>query len=283
MAEPRAEKRGTLRGPPSFRVMDDDRPWRHARHEICGARPDDVVGSEQRRRTYAALRTGSHHGRIRFGDIDRRPLAATTAKEKLMHNPQDPSRIEHSRPCKTAGERVHDWRGRVHDATTNSPSPMRDGSVEPAKYQLEGFMVPRRGVHDCRTGAVVAGLVQIGLNAARSSARSPAPSMRRTSAEPTAAGRRPVCRALLGIALRSPSFTWWRRYSVSSLSQQTFDITGASCPRRTRLYGINSSHPDRTRKKDGEPIGLTVLPTGATIMKVTGRHEADSKMDDHPW
>src|ERR1039458_536934 len=103
MAEPRAEKRGTLRGPPSFRVMDNGRQWRRAPHEICGARPNDVVGSPQARRTYAALRTSSHNSRIRFGDIDPRPLAAARAKERLMHDPQNPSRIENSHPYKTPG------------------------------------------------------------------------------------------------------------------------------------------------------------------------------------
>jgi hypothetical protein len=277
MAEPRAEKRGTLRGPPSFRVMDDGRQWRDDRHELCGAPSDNVVGSHQGGRTYAALRTSSHNGRIRFGDIDRRPVAAATAKEKRMHNPYDPARILNSHSCKTPGERVHDWRGRVHDATTNSPSSMRDRSAEPAKYQPRGFMVPGRGVHDCGTAAVIAGPVQIELNAARSSVRSTAPSMRRTSGEPTAAERRPERSGPLGIALCSFSLTWWGSYSNTSLSQQTLDITGASLPRRSRPYGMRPQHPDRTGKKDREPVGLAVFLTHAPIMKVAARHEAESK------
>jgi hypothetical protein len=280
MAEARAEKRGTLRGPPSFRVMDIGRQWRRARHEICGARPDNVVGSQQGRRTHAVLRTNSHHGRIRFGDdTDRRPLAATGAKEKLMRDPQDPPSIANSHPYKRPAERVHDWHGRVHDARTNSSSLMRDGSAEPAKNQLRGFMVPGRGVHDCCTAAVIAGPAQIGPNAARSSARSPAPSLRRTSGEPTAAERRPESRALLGIALHSPSHTWWGRHSATSFSQRTLNFAAASCPRRSRLYGINPSHPDRTRRKDGESVGLAVSLGRATIMKVAARHEAESKID----
>jgi hypothetical protein len=197
-----------------------------------------------------------------------------------MHNPQDPSRITNSHPYKTPAERVHDSDGRVHDETTNSPSPMRGGSVEPAKYELRGFMVPPRGVHDCRKAAVIAGPVQIELNAARSSVRSPAPSMRRTSGKPTAAARRPERWALLGIALRSPSFTWWGRYSVTSLGQQALEIAGARLPRRPRLFGINPFRPDRTRRKDGEPVGLAVSLASATIMKVAARHEAESKIDE---
>jgi hypothetical protein len=279
MAEPRAEKRGTLRGPPSFRVMGDGRPWRHDRHELCGAPSDDVVGSHQGRRTCTALWTSGHNGRIRFGDIDRSPLAAARAKERLMHNPLDPPRTENLHPNKTPGERVHDSRARVHDATTNSPSPMRDGLAEPAQYQLRGFTIPEWGFHDCCTSAVIAGPAQIGPNAGRSSVRSPAPSMRRTSGDPTAAERRPESRALLGIALHSPSLSWWGRHSATSFSQRTLDITGASLPRRPCLYGINSSHPARARKKDGEPVGLTVSGPRAVIMKITGRHEAESKID----
>jgi hypothetical protein len=280
MAEPRAEKRGTLRGPPSLRVMDNGRQWRHARHELCGARPDDVVGSHQGRRTYAALPTISHYGRIRFGDIDPRPLAAARAKERLMQNPKASARIVNSYRYETPGERVHDSGGRVHDEASNSPGPTSDGSAEPAKFQLRGFMVPRRGVHDCCTAAVIAGPAQIEPTAARALLRSLAPSMRRIFGEPTAAERRPECRALLGIALYSPSLTWWGRYPVTLLSQQTFCITGASCPRRPRPCGINWPHPDRTGKKDGEPVGLAVSPASATIMKVAARHEADSKIDE---
>jgi hypothetical protein len=103
--------------------------------------------------------------------------------------------------------------------------------------------------------------------------------MRRTSGEPIAAARRPERWALLGIALRSPSFTWWGRYSVTSLGQQSLEIADARLPRRPRLFGINPFRPDRTRRKDGEPVGLAVSLASATIMKVAARHEAESKID----
>ena len=196
-----------------------------------------------------------------------------------MHNPQDPSRITYSYPYKTPAERVHDSDGRFHDETTNSPSPMRGGSADSAKCQLKGFMVPGSGVHDCRIAATIAGPAQLELNTARSSVRSLAPSMRRTSGEPTAAERRPECRALLGIARHSPPLAWWGRYSVTSLSQQTLDIAGASLPRQPRLYGINPFRRDRTRRKDGEPVGLAVSLASAMIMKVAARHEPESKID----
>jgi hypothetical protein len=263
-----------------LRVMDNGRQWRHARHELCGARPDDVVGSHQGGRTYAALPTISHYGRIRFGGIDPRPLAAARAKESLMQNPKDSARIVNSYRYETPGERVHDSGGRVHDEASNSPGPTSDGSAEPAKFQHRGFMVPRRGVHDCCTAAVIAGPAQIEPTAARALHRSLAPSMRRIFGEPTAAERRPERRGLLGIALRSPSLTWWGRYSVTSLSQQTLDFANASLPRRLHLFGINPPHSDRTGKKDGEPVGLTDSRLSATIMKVNGRHEAKSKEQD---
>ena len=57
------------------------------------------------------------------------------------------------------------------------------------------------------------------LTAARSAARSPAPSPRGTSGAPTAAARRPERRTLLGIAAPSPCLTWWGSYSVTSLRQ----------------------------------------------------------------
>ena len=120
---------------------------------------------------------------------------------------------------------------------------------------------------------------RIELTAARSAARSPAPSMRRTSGAPTAAARRPERRTLLGIAVSSPSLTWWGSYSVTSLSQRSLDFTGASCPCPSRRSAINLSHPDRIPRKDREPVGLTVSPASATIMKVAARHEGQSKID----
>ena len=47
MAEPRAEKRGTLRGPPLFRYGQRS-SVATTRHELCRACSDDVVGSTSR-------------------------------------------------------------------------------------------------------------------------------------------------------------------------------------------------------------------------------------------
>ena len=120
------------------------------------------------------------------------------------------------------------------------------------------------------------------LNAARSAVRSPAPSMRRTSGEPTAAERRPERRTLLGIA------------AALALSYLVGELFGyLAQPRSSRrihwcavfLVGpafvrINAAAPRSKRRKIGEPVGLTVSPPSATIMKVATRHEAESKMDE---
>ncbi len=238
---------------------------------------DDVVGLHPGRRTYAALQTSKRCG-FRFGDLEPRPLAVAMVKEGLMHDPRDP-KIERSLPYKSPGDRVHDSRGRVHDESANSPGPMRDGSAEPTTCQIRGFMVPGKGVHDCRIAPPSLGPPHVELNAAFSSVRPPAPSMRRTFGEPTAAERRPGRRTLFGIALRSPLLAWLGRYSVTSLSQRTFGITSARFTRLFRPSGICPMHPDPTGKNDGELIGLTVSPASTTIMKVAARHEVESKID----
>jgi hypothetical protein len=181
-----------------------------------------------------------------------------------------------SRPYKRSAEKVHDSHGRVHDETTNSPSPMCEGSAEPAKYQPRGFMVPRRGVHDCRTVAVIAGPVQIGPNAARSSVRSPAPSMRRTSGEPPAAERRPERGCSSGSRSARPSLPGGEGirlpHSVNEPSISLVPVIFIG----PRSMGFSRRTPIEQGKKDGEPVGLAPSPASATIMKVIERHEVES-------
>jgi hypothetical protein len=148
----------------------------------------------------------------------------------------------------------------------------------PTKHQLRGFMVPARRVHGGDRAVVPTGPAPHELTAARSATRPPAPLSRGTSGAPTAAARRPERRTLLGIAASSPSLTWWGGYSVTSLSQRSPAVTGASCPGPSCRGAMNLSHSDRIPGKDREPVGLTVSPASATIMKVAARHEADSKM-----
>ena len=200
-----------------------------------------------------------------------------------MHDIYDPQRTRKSHPCKTPGQRVHGWPGGIHDERTNSLSLLHDPdakrSAEATKHQLRGFMVPARRVHGGDRAAVPTGPAPHELTAPRSAVRSPAPLSRRTSGAPTAAARRPERRTLLGIAVPSPCLTWWGSYSVTSLRQKSPAITGASCSCPSGRGAMNLSHSDRIPRKDREPVGLTVSPASATIMKVAARHEAESKID----
>jgi hypothetical protein len=201
-----------------------------------------------------------------------------------MHEIYEPQRTRKSHPGKTPGQRVHGWPRGIHDERTDSLSLLHDREatrlVEATKHQLRGFMVAGRGVHGGDRAVVLAGPAPHQLTAARSATRPPAPLSRRTSGAPTAAARRPDRRTLLGIAASSPSLTWWGSYSVTSLGQKSPAITGASCPCPSRRGAMNLSHSDRIPGKDREPVGLAVSPTNATIMKVAGRHEANSKIGE---
>jgi hypothetical protein len=198
-----------------------------------------------------------------------------------MHDIYDPQRTRNLQRYKAPGQRVHGWPGGMHDERTDSLSLLHDQdakrSAEAKKHQLRGFMVPARRVHGGDGAVVPTGPTQHELTAARSAVRSPAPSLQRTSGAPTAAARRPERRTLLEIAVPSPCLTWWGSYSVTSLRQKSSAITGASCPCPFRRGAMNLSHSDRIPGKDREPVGLTVSPASATIMKVAARHEAESK------
>jgi hypothetical protein len=200
-----------------------------------------------------------------------------------MHDIYDPQRTRKLHRCKTPGQRVHGWPAGIHDERTDSLSLLHDQdakrSAEAPKHQLRGFMVPARRVHGGGRAAVPTGPAPHELTAARSAARSPAPLSRGTSGAPTAAARRPERGTLLGIAASSPCPTWWGSYSVTSLRQKSSAITGASCPCPFRRDAMILSHSDRIPGKDREPVGLTVSPDSATIMKAAARHEADSKID----
>ena len=204
-----------------------------------------------------------------------------------MHDIYEPQRTRKSHPCKTPGQRVHGWPGGIHDERTDSLSLLHDQdakrSAEATKHQLRGFMVAARGVHGGDRAAVPTGPAPHELTAARSAARSPAPLSRGTSGAPTAAARRPMRRTLLGIAIPPTRLTWWGSYSVTSLRHKSSAITGTSCPCPSCRGAMNLSHSHRIPGKDREPVGLTVSPGSATIMKVAARHEANSKMDDHLW
>jgi hypothetical protein len=201
-----------------------------------------------------------------------------------MHDTFDPQRTKKLHGHKTPGQRVHGWPGGIHDERTDSPILLHDPdakrSSESTKHQIKGFMVPARGVHGGDGAAVPTGPAPRELTAARSAARSPAPLSRRTSGAPTAAARRPRRRAHMEIAATPSCLTWWGTYSVASMRQKSPSITGATCPCPFRRGAMNLSHSDRIPGKDREPVGLTVSPASATIMKVAARHEAESKIGE---
>ena len=277
MAEPKAERRGTLRGPPLFRSAADGRNGHESPTHVVAL---IVVAREGIRGFLASATTAGR----RVEALTVAPLMAVRTKERGMHDIYDPQRTRDLHRYKSPGQRVHGWPGGIHDGTTNSLCPIHDRaarrSAEETKHQLRGFMVPARGVHGGDRAAVPTGPAPRELTAARSAVRSPTPLLRGTSDTPTAAARRPEGRALLGIAVPLPCLTWWGSYSVTSLGQKSPAITGANCPCPSRRGAMNLSHSDPIQGKDREPEGLTGSPASATIMKVAARHEGQSKMDD---
>jgi len=277
MAEHKAEERGTLRGPPLFRHTGSG----HNRHKS----PTHVVAlfAIAREEIHGFLASAATTVR-RAEALTGAPLMAVRTKEVGMHDIYESQRTGNLHRYETPGQRVHDWPGGIHDERTDSLGPLHDQdakqSAEATKHQLRGFMVPMRRVHGGDRAAVPTGTAPHELTAARSAARSLAPLSREASGAPTAAARRPGRTTLLGIAASSPSLAWWGSYSVTSLSQRSPAATGASCPCPSCRGAINLSHSDRISGKDREPVGLTVSPASATIMKVAARHEAESKIDE---
>jgi hypothetical protein len=278
MAEPKAEERGTLRGPPLFRSAGGD----HKGHKSPKRAVALFVVAREREHA-ASWQTPQRPSGARR-QLTAAPLMAVRTKERGMHDIYEPQRTRNLYPSKTPGQRVHGWPGGIHDERTDSlsllPDPDAKRSAEATKHQLRGFMVPARRVHGGDRAAVPTGPAPHEPTAARSATRSPAPLSRGTSGAPTAAARRPERRTLLGIAVPSPCLTWWGSYSVTSLRQKSPAITGMSCPCSSRRGAMNLSHSERIPGKDREPVGLTVSPASATIMKVAARPEGDSKIGD---
>jgi hypothetical protein len=277
MAEPRAEERGTLRGPPLFRGAGDGRKGHKSpMHGVA----QSAVAQEGIRGFCASATTALR----RVEALTVEPLMAVRTKEIGMHDIYEPQRTRSLRRYKTPGQRVHGGPGGIHDERTDSPTLLHDPdakrSAEATKHQLRAFMVPARRVQGGDGAVVPIGPAPHELTAARSAARPLAPLSRGTSGASIAAARRPDRRTLLGIAASSPSLTWWGGYSVTSLRQRSPAVTGPNCPSPSRGSAMNLSHSDRIRGKDRQPVGLTASPARATIMKVAARHEAESKIDE---
>jgi hypothetical protein len=76
----------------------------------------------------------------------------------------------------------------------------------------------------------------------------------------------------------SASFAWWERRLACSVGGRVLAITADGFRHQSLRCADNASRSDRNAKTKREPVGLTVSPTNATIMKVAARHEAESKM-----
>ena len=76
----------------------------------------------------------------------------------------------------------------------------------------------------------------------------------------------------------SASFAWWGRHFVYPRIPRVYAITTAAFCHQSLCCVDNAGLCDRGAKSKREPVGLTVSPASATIMKVVARHEAQSKM-----
>jgi hypothetical protein len=76
----------------------------------------------------------------------------------------------------------------------------------------------------------------------------------------------------------SASFAWWERRVACSLGLRALAITSDAFRHQSQCCADNASKSDRSAKTKREPVGITLSPVRAPIMKVAARHEAQSKM-----
>jgi hypothetical protein len=145
MAEPKAEERGTLRGPPLFRSAGGGHKG-HKSPKRAVAFSRFTSGQTEVRGSQAGTTTSAR----RVEALTMTPLMVARMKERGMHDIYGPQRTTKSHPCKTPGQRVHGWSGGIRDGRTNLPSLLHDQeaprSAEVTKHLLRGFMVAARGV-----------------------------------------------------------------------------------------------------------------------------------------
>jgi len=77
----------------------------------------------------------------------------------------------------------------------------------------------------------------------------------------------------------SASFAWRERHSVSTGRSRGHAITSAAFRDQPLCCADIAPQSDRSAKTKREPVGLTISPPRATIMRVAARHEAESKID----
>jgi hypothetical protein len=142
-----------------------------------------------------------------------------------------------------------------------------------------GFITLERGVHHARAASASAALAQMEGTTTPPAICPPSPLPPRAAAEPTAAERRPECRAVPWTTRHSPSRTGWGRHIARSQRQGSSRIAsaGSTGQRRDRVIAAAAA---RTRGKVSEPAGLTIESPSAPIMQAEKAEEAGSKMDD---
>jgi hypothetical protein len=250
------QERGTLRGPPLSRLFTTNSHWRRSSQQSWD-------GTES-----------PHEARH-----DR-----TTAEQSLAGD-------------KTPVQRVHDSYLGVNDAGTGLPALAHAGAsvraMRTVKHQPRGFMVERTGVHDERKASAIAWLTPMNRNTTVPSNRFPSPLVPTASAKPTAAERRPECPAVprlnrLRTAGHSPSPTGWGRHMACPQRQRAGGIAnaGSYClrhgcvitpsPPRAKTEALQRAHRAHSPialRSNHEPLMTLAL----------GFHDAESKMDDHPW
>jgi hypothetical protein len=299
-------ERGTLRGPPLSLVSTTDSRWRRSGHQLWDGPPMSPPEVHNYWPTIGQAMTCSHRWGSSSNGLPLRSRAQDPGQARGRHDEGEasgfPHEAHHGRTTdeplapadKTPAQRVHDEVGKVHDVGTGLPALAHTGAWvgarRAAKHQPRGFMVEPTGVRDDRKAWAIAWLRPMNRYAAIPSDRSPSPSVRRASAEPTAAERRPECPAVpcldrRGNAEHSPSPTWWGRHMACPQRQRADGIASAGSPCLRHGCVITASPP----RAKGEALQrahrahhpIAVRSNHEPLMTLAlGVHDAESKIDE---
>jgi hypothetical protein len=274
-------ERGTLRGPPLSLVSTTDSRWRRSGHQLWDGPPMSPPEVHNYWPTIGQAMTCSHRWGSSSNGLPLRSRAQDPGQARGRHDEGEasgfPHEAHHGRTTdeplapadKTPAQRVHDEVGKVHDVGTGLPALAHTGAWvgarRAAKHQPRGFMVEPTGVRDDRKAWAIAWLRPMNRYAAIPSDRSPSPSVRRASAEPTAAERRPECPAVpcLDTHPHPPGGEGiWPAHSAREPMASPAPVppvyaTDVSSQRRPQ---------GRKERHCSEPIGLTIqLPFARTM------------------
>jgi hypothetical protein len=304
MADPKIE--GDPSGSPSFPFVRDGSPGRSGCQwgDVDAPSPvnTSTVRNEQLMIDNLGQSRAKRSGRTQGGDTDHccvmsgaracaradgsPPVGPLTGSELIAGQPEatsprstKPVIIEErsSGHCRRATGQPRGFmnlRMDIHDQDTPLLGLVRPGApngwVTMASHLLKGFMIRRTGVHEGRTDRTPS----------PSTIRPSSPCTRRTSIEPTAAGRRPECVVVRRTARHSLSST--RRVTHMAWTEaQGACVVPRACFQLTCQGGDVTSPPaSRTAKNYSEPAGLTFQSPCAPMIITHRTHEAESKMDN---